>query len=123
VPGRRAAITLRVRDEDTASAIGSGDIPVLATPRVLAIAEQASRMALGDCLGSELTSVGSWVEIEHLSPSRVGDDVEAKAVLLGVHGRRLEFSVTVTSKDKEVAHVRHRRIIVERARFLGRQAP
>jgi predicted thioesterase len=53
----------------------------------------------------------------------VGDDVEAKAVLLGVHGRRLEFSVTVTSKDKEVAHIRHRRIIVERRKFLGRQAP
>jgi predicted thioesterase len=52
-----------------------------------------------------------------MAPSWVGDDVEANAVLLGVHGRRLEFSVTITSKDKEVAHVRHRRLIVERKRY------
>jgi predicted thioesterase len=117
VPGRRASVELHVRDADTAAALGSGDVPVLGTPRVLAIAEQASLGALGDCLGPELTSVGSWVEIEHTAPSRVGEDVRADAVLLGVHGRRLEFSVTITSGDTEVAHVRHRRTIVERARF------
>ncbi len=117
VPGRRASVELRVGVDDTAMAMGSGDVPVLGTPRVLAIAEQASRRALGDSLGPELTSVGSWVEIEHMAASRVGDHVRADAVLLGVHGRRLEFSVTVTSGEKEVAHIRHRRTIVERAKF------
>lgn len=117
VPGRRASVALHVGADDTASALGSGDVDVLGTPRVLAIAEQAALRALGDCLGPELTSVGSWVEIEHRRPSRIGDDVRAEAVLMGVHGRRLEFSVTVTSKDEEIAHVRHRRTIVERSRF------
>ena len=117
VPGLRGKVELQVSDEDTAIALGSGDLPVLGTPRVLAIAEQASRDALGSCLGPDLTTVGSWVEIEHLGPSRLGDRVEASAVLLGVHGRRLEFSVTITSKDKEVAHVRHRRVIVERRKY------
>lgn len=117
VPGRRATVELRVSHDDTAEAMGSGDVPVLGTPRVLAIAEQASCNAMGECLGPELTSVGSWVEIEHNAPSRVGDDVRAEAVLLGVHGRRLEFSVTITSGDAEVAHVRHRRTIVERKKF------
>jgi len=117
VPGRRASVDLHVTADDTAVALGSGDVDVLGTPRVLAIAEEASRRALGDCLGPELTSVGSWVEIEHRAPSRIGEDVRADAVLLGVHGRRLEFSVTVTSGEMEVAHVRHRRTIVERARF------
>jgi fluoroacetyl-CoA thioesterase len=125
VPGRRASVDLHVTDDDTASALGSGDVDVLGTPRVLAIAEKASRNALGDCLGPELTTVGSWVEIEHKAPSHVGDDVRADAVLLGVHGRRLEFSVTVTSGDTEVAHIRHRRKIVERAKFdqAGRATP
>jgi fluoroacetyl-CoA thioesterase len=118
-PGRRASVTLRVGEEDTAAALGSGDVAVLGTPRVLAIAEQASRQALGDSLGPDRTTVGSWVEIEHLGPSWVGDEVQANAVLLGVHGRRLEFSVTVTSGDKEVAHVRHRRIIVDRKKYSG----
>ena len=125
VPGRRASVALRVSDDDTAAALGSGDVDVLGTPRVLAIAEEASRNALGDCLGPELTTVGAWVEIEHKAPSHVGDDVQADAVLLGVHGRRLEFSVTVTSGDTEVAHIRHRRKIVERAKFdqAGRSTP
>lgn len=117
VPGRRASVDLHVTADDTAVALGSGHVAVLGTPRVLAIAEQASLQALGDCLGPDLTSVGSWVEIEHKVPSRIGEDVRADAVLLGVHGRRLEFSVTVTSGDTEVAHIRHRRTIVERAKF------
>lgn len=116
-PGRRGTVTLRVGDTDTALAIGSGDVPVLSTPRVLAMAEQAAMQALGDCLESDRTTVGSWVEIDHLKPGRIGDEVEANAVLLGVHGRRLEFSVTVTAHDAELAHIRHRRIIVDRSKF------
>jgi fluoroacetyl-CoA thioesterase len=119
MPGRRATVALRVGDEDTAAALGSGDVAVLGTPRVLAIAEQASRQALGDSVRPEHTTVGSWAEVEHIAPSWVGDKVEATAVLLGVHGRRLEFSVTVTSGDREVAHVRHKRTVVERKEFVG----
>ena len=119
MPGRRATVALQVGDEDTAAATGSGDVAVLGTPRVLAIAEQASRQALGDSLGPQHTTVGSWAEVEHIAPSWVGDQVEATAVLLGVHGRRLEFSVTVTSGDREVAHVRHKRVVVEREKFLS----
>lgn len=116
-PGRRATVRLVVGESDTAVAMASGDVPVLATPRVLALAEQASLAALGDCLPDGHTSVGAWVELEHLLPSRVGDTVDAEAVLLGVHGRRLEFSVTVRAGETEVAHVRHRRTIVELSRF------
>lgn len=116
-PGRRATVTLTVAPSDTAVAMHSGDVPVLASPRVLALAEQAAVLALGDTLPEGKTSVGAWVELEHLVPSHVGETVEAEAVLLGVHGRRLEFSVTVTSGEDEVAHLRHRRVIVSRSRF------
>lgn len=117
-PGRRATLEMTVTEDDTALAMGSGDVAVLATPRVLALGERAAVQALGHCLPDGKTSVGSWVEIEHLAPSRVGDTVTAEAVLLGVHGRRLEFSVSVTSQGgEEVAHLRHRRIIASRSRF------
>lgn len=116
-PGRRASVTLEVGESDTAIALGSGDVPVLATPRVLALAEQAAVDALGGCLPEGKTSVGAWVELEHLQPSAIGETVVAEAVLLGVHGRRLEFSVSVRSGEEEVAHVRHRRVLVSRARF------
>lgn len=116
-PGRRAAVKLTVGDDDTALALGSGDVPVLASPRIAALAEQAAVAALAGCLPEAKTSVGAWLEVEHLSPSRVGATVVAEAVLVGVHGRRLEFSVSVREGDEEIAHVRHRRVLVSRSRF------
>lgn len=122
-PGRKASVSLEVGPEDTAIAMGSGDVPVLASPRVVALAEQAAVRALGSCLPQGKTSVGAWVEMEHLQPTPVGGTVTAEATMLGVHGRRLEFSVTVhDDAGAEVAHLRHRRVIVSRARFEPAEA-
>lgn len=119
VPGRRSTATLEVTDDDTAIAMRSGDVPVLATPRVLALAEDAATSALDGCLEDHLTTVGSWVEIQHMAPSHVGATVSAEAVLMGVHGRRLEFAVYVMDGETEIAHIKHRRVIVERRKFGG----
>jgi fluoroacetyl-CoA thioesterase len=120
MPGRRATVTLTVGEADTALAMRSGDVPVLASPRVVALAEQAAVQAMDGALEEGRTSVGGWVELEHSEPTRVGETVAAEAVLLGVHGRRLEFSVSVRNEaGDEVAHLRHRRVIVSRDRFLG----
>jgi fluoroacetyl-CoA thioesterase len=116
-PGRRGRVTLVVGEADTALALRSGDVPVLASPRVVALAEEAAVQALAGVLPEGKTSVGAWVELEHTAPSHIGATVVAEAVLLGVHGRRLEFSVSVREGDEEVAHVRHRRVVVSRARF------
>jgi predicted thioesterase len=116
-PGRRAEVALTVTEDDTALAMGSGDVPVLASPRVLALAEQAAVLALDGCLPEGKTSVGAWTELEHTAPARVGARVVAEAVLIGVHGRRLEFSISVREDGEEVAHVRHRRVLVSRTRF------
>ena len=117
-PGRRATVTLVVGEGDTAAELGCGDVDVLGTPRVLALAEQAAVLALDQTLPQGKTSVGAWVELDHLVPSRAGETVAAEAVLLGVHGRRLEFSISVTNDGgDEVAHLRHRRIVVSRDRF------
>jgi predicted thioesterase len=117
-PGRRATVELVVGADDTALAMGSGDVPMLASPRVVALAEQAAMRALGECLPEGKTSVGAWVELEHLSPTPLGRKVEAEAILLGVHGRRLEFSIVVREDGEEIARVRHRRVLVSRERFL-----
>lgn len=118
-PGRRASVTLTVGEQDTAVAMRSGDVPVLASPRVVALAEQACVLALADSVPEGKTSVGAWIELEHSAPSRIGATVVAEAVLIGVHGRRLEFSVSVSENGEEVAHVRHRRVLVSRSRFLA----
>lgn len=120
-PGRRAHRELTVKEADTALAMGSGDVPVLASPRVLALAEAAAVQALEGGLADGLTSVGAWAELDHRMPTPVGGVVTAEASLLGVHDRRLEFVVSVTDADgNEVARLRHRRIVVDRDRFLAR---
>lgn len=116
-PGRRASVSLTVGDDDTAIALGSGDVPVLGTPAVLALAERAAVAAVSDELDAEQTTVGSWVQLHHVKPSRVGAEVQASAELTGVTGPRLEFSISVTEGDTEVARVEHRRVVVDRARF------
>jgi predicted thioesterase len=119
VPGRKETRWLTVGEDDTATAVGSGDVPVLASPRLVALAEQAAVAALGDCLPEGKTSVGTFCELHHNTPSRIGETVGAEAVLIGVHGRQLELAVTVTSGEQEVATLRHRRMLMDRSRFSG----
>lgn len=119
-PGRRGRASLTVGDTDTAAHMGSGDVPVLASPRVLALAEQAAVSAIRGCLADDHTSVGARAELEHSRPTFVGGSVTAEAVLIGVHGRRLEFRITVRDGDgHDVASVRHERAVVARERFGG----
>ena len=116
-PGLEASVELTVGTADTAVALGSGDVEVLATPRVVALAEQAAVAAVAGALPADRTSVGSYVELHHLAPTKVGATVVATARLVGVEGFRLEFEATVREGDAEVARAVHRRAVVSRARF------
>ncbi|MCC5948463.1 MAG: thioesterase family protein [Nitriliruptoraceae bacterium] len=117
-PGLKRVSTLEVGDTDTAVALGSGDVPVLGTPALLALAESACVEAIAEDLPEGETSVGTWAEIEHLRATPVGETVRATATLIGHHGRRLEFKVTVDQDGDPVARISHRRVLVERTRFL-----
>ena len=75
-PGLQAAFRYTVTEADTAAAIGSGEVPVLATPRVLALAERATVAAVAGALQAGATTVGTRVELDHLAP-RVRDAVGA----------------------------------------------
>jgi fluoroacetyl-CoA thioesterase len=117
-PGLKLARHLHVEADHTAAALGAGDVPVLGTPALLALAEGACVDAIKDDLEDGQTSVGTWAEVEHLSPTAVGQTVCAHATLIGHHGRRLEFNVKVDQDGVTVAKVRHRRVLVDRERFL-----
>jgi len=119
-PGLSASVTLVVEDQDTALAAGSGDVPVLATPRVIALAEQASLDAIAGFLPAEKTSVGYEVQLAHLSPTPVGAKVTAEATLEAIEGRRLTFRVSVTDARGLVAAGRITRVVVVRDRFVER---
>jgi predicted thioesterase len=118
--GLTASITLTVCEGDTALAMESGDVPVLATPRLVALIEKASVAALSGQLGADKTSVGYEVQLAHLSPTPVGSEVTAEATLEGVEGRRLTFRVAVTDARGLVAAGRVTRVVVDRDRFIER---
>ena len=90
---------------------------MLATPRVVALAEAATLAALAGQLDPGSTSVGTRVELDHLAPSPVGAEVEATAELVEVAGRRLTFTVKVTQDGHVVARGRITRAVVDSAHF------
>jgi fluoroacetyl-CoA thioesterase len=119
-PGLVGSAALIVCDSDTALALGSGDVPVLATPRVVLLAERATVEAIAGQIAADSTTVGYRVQLDHLAPVPVGDEVLAEAVLESVEGRRLTFRVSVKHRDGLVAAGRITRVVVERSRFLGK---
>ncbi|WP_406043018.1 thioesterase [Micromonospora sp. NBC_00898] len=119
-PGLTARVELTVTDADTAQAVGSGDVPVLGTPRVLALAEAATVAATATRMPAGQTTVGLRVELEHRAPTPVGRTVVAQARLAAVEGRRLHFEVTVADGAETVAEGRVERVLVDRQRFVER---
>jgi predicted thioesterase len=115
-----AEVELGVTDDDTAIAMRSGDVPVLATPRVVALCEEATVLALHGQLDPGQTSVGMRVQLDHLHPTGVGYRVRAEAVLEKVEGRRLTFSASVRDDRGLVAAGKVTRVIVDTDRFLDK---
>jgi fluoroacetyl-CoA thioesterase len=121
-PGLSAAVELVVTEDDTALALKTGDVPVLATPRVVMLAEEATVQAVENDLVEGTTSVGYRVQLDHLAPTAVGGKVRAEATLEAIEGRRLTFRVSVSDGHGLVAAGRITRVIVERTRFLEKAA-
>ncbi|HLL67774.1 MAG TPA: hotdog domain-containing protein [Micromonosporaceae bacterium] len=120
--GAAARVELTITEADTAQTLGSGDVPVLATPRVVALAEAASVAATARRLPPGCTTVGTRVEIDHLTATPIGRTVIAEARLAQVDGRRLHFEFVVREGSTAVADGRVERVLVDRQRFLAKAA-
>lgn len=116
--GLVAHVDLTVTDRDTALAMRTGDVPVLATPRVIALAEEAAVLAVEPNLGAGQTTVGMRIELSHVTPVLVGHTVRAEAHLEKVEGRRLTFTVSVTGEHGLVAAGKITRVVVDRTQFM-----
>ena len=117
------SITRTVTEADTAVALGSGDVPVLATPRLIAWLEAATCAAATHfgALADGQTSVGVRVTVEHLLATGVGGRIELVAQAPQVDGRRLTFVVTAQdAAGRPVAEGQIDRVVVDRARFISR---
>ena len=120
--GEKARLTFTVTEQDTAVAVGSGDLPVLGTPRLLAWCEAATCAVAAGSLDASETTVGTRVSLEHLAASPVGAEVAVTATVAYVDGRLVRFEVvaTQTSEEKVVAHGEVTRVVVDRDRFMSR---
>lgn len=109
-----------VSDANTAIALGSGDMPVLATPAMLALMENAAMLAVAAELPEGSTTVGGQISSSHLAPSPVGAEVRARATLEKIDGRKLYFNVIALQDDKVIGEGTHLRFIVDRERFIAK---
>jgi predicted thioesterase len=121
-PGLSATASLVVSEADTAITLRTGDVPVVATPRVVQLAEEASVQAVVGELDDGTTTVGYRVQLDHLAPTAVGGSMHAEATLENVESRRLTFRVSVSDGRGLVAAGKITRVVVERARFLEKAA-
>ena len=122
-PGARGRVERTVTEADTGEAVGSGILPFLATPVLLAACEVATIDAVGDGLPPTATSVSMRIHLDHVRPVPVGDVVSATALLERVEGRRLTFSVEARDGDGDlVGSGRIVRVIVDLKRFAQRAA-
>ena len=119
--GARAEVSKVVGEADTASALGSGSLPVLGTPRLLAWCEEATCRALDASLAPGQTSVGTSVRLDHVAPSGLGATVTVRAEVTAVDGRRVSLAVEATDAGGTVVgRGTVDRVVVDAQRFLDR---
>jgi fluoroacetyl-CoA thioesterase len=111
---------LVVGEADTARALGSGDVDVLGTPRLVALFEQATCSALRGKLPAGQSTVGMRVQIDHLQPTPVGAEVVVEAYLDKIEGRRITFTATASDSGGLVAAGKVTRVVVDVERFMAK---
>ena len=109
--GLKYTSELTVTDDVTAVKMGSGDMPVLATPAMMAVAKE---------LPEGCTTVGGHIESSHLRPTKVGDKVTATAEVTKVDGKKISFKVAAYSGDTLLGEGTHLRFIVDKERFMSK---
>ena len=118
--GLSARSVTTVTAEKTAAAMGSGDLPVFATPAMVALMEHAAMEAVAASLPEGSTTVGSEMNTSHLKPSKLGAEITATAVLTAVEGRRLTFNVGARDDEGVIGEGTHVRYSVDRERFMAK---
>ena len=112
--------TTVVNNNNTAKALGSGDMDVFATPAMVALMENAAMNAVAPHLEEGQTTVGTQISTSHIKASALGATITATAVLTAVDGRSLTFEITARDGENVIGEGIHTRFIVDRERFLSK---
>ena len=119
-PGLEAEIADTVTDSNTASALGSGDLAVFATPAMIAIMEKAALAVAAPHLPPGWSTVGTEVNIKHLSATPRNMKVRARAELTDIDGRALSFKVEAFDEAGKIGEGVHHRFIIESEKFMSK---
>ena len=109
-----------VEERDTAAFMGSGTVEVFATPAMILLMELAARNAVQVDLPPGMTTVGTMVNIQHLSATKLGAKVSATAILKHVDGRKLIFDIEASDENGVIGKGVHERAIIDAERFMAR---
>jgi predicted thioesterase len=118
--GLKHTSELTVDESVTAIQMGSGDLPVLATPAMMALMENAAMLAVKDELPEGCTTVGGHIASSHLKPSKIGETLIATAEVTKVEGKKIEFNVAAYAGETLLGEGTHLRFIVDRERFMSK---
>lgn len=118
VVGMKAEVSTLVEREDTAKEVGSGSLLVYATPCMAALMEGAACEAIGEAMDDTQTTVGTELNIQHLSATPVGLEVRAEAEVVCVEGKVITFEIRAYDEAGEIGKGTHKRVIVQSQKFL-----
>lgn len=118
--GKKFEIKILVSENDTAKAVGSGTLEVLATPRMIALMEEAAYKCIADDLEEGTSSVGTLMSVEHLSATPVGMEAYAVAEVSAVEGRKVSFTVEAYDEKGIIGKGTHDRFIVFSEKFVNK---
>jgi fluoroacetyl-CoA thioesterase len=120
IPGLSAEISITVTESDTAAKLGSGLVPVYATPALVAAMEAAAVKALDGRLPAHQTTVGTHIDVRHLAATPVGMTVHARAELTAIEGRKLSFQIEAWDDVEKVGKAQHERFVIDTEKFIAR---
>lgn len=118
--GMKGEVCTMAEREDTALEVGSGSLLVYATPCMVALMEGAACEAIAAAMPEEKTSVGTYLEISHISATPVGLEVRAEAEVTAVEGSIITFSVVAYDEAGKIGEGIHKRAIINTQRFLDK---
>ena len=116
--GIKNTLTIKVTNDKTAKVLGSGTLDVFATPAMVAFMEQTAAQSVQPLLENGITSVGTKINVEHLSADPVGIEVTCESTLVEIDNRRLVFDIVVSDKHSVVGKAYHERFLIKSESFM-----
>ena len=116
--GATGSVIEKVTETSTAKTVGSGSLDVFATPSMIALMEKASCVAIQSFLDEGATTVGTMINVEHLSATPIGCEITVESVVIAVEGRKISFEVKAFDNEGIIGKGTHDRFLVDAERFM-----